>query len=155
LSPFQFNDVLNDTLERPSRVSFIKLSEESNESCQGIVIQHVFPQAITIAEERTIFLPATSVKKCPWKDSVVSSQCMLILNTTTEVELESMDISFPLVSIISAQENVSSIRPKMVEAKSYAVKINKTKVVINGGTRGQNHSAKRRRWPMNRKDGPN
>ncbi len=61
---FQFN--VNDTLERPSRVSFIKFSEESNESCQGIVIQHVFPQVITIAEERTIFLPATSVKKCPW-----------------------------------------------------------------------------------------
>ena len=101
MSSFQFN--VNDTFERPSRVSFIKLSEESNESCQGIVIQHVlFPQAITTAEERTIFLPATSVKKSPWKDSVVSSQRRLSLNTTTEVELESMDISVPLVSNISA-----------------------------------------------------
>ena len=41
------------------------------------------------------------------------------------------------------------------EVKSYAVKINKTKVVINGGTRGQNPSAKRWRWPMDRKDGSN
>ena len=128
----QFN--VNDTLERPSRVSFIKLSEESNESCQGIVI----PQAITIAEERTIFLAATSVKKNSWKDSVGSSQRLSAsLNTTTEVVLDSMtmEISVPLVSNISAQANVSSIRPKMVEVKSYAVKINKTKVVINGGTR--------------------
>jgi len=91
----------------PSRVSFIGLSDESNESCQGIVI----PQAITIAEERTIFLAAPSVNKSPWKVSVVSSpQRMLSLNTTTEVELDSMtmDISFPLVSNISAQqENIS------------------------------------------------
>jgi hypothetical protein len=48
---------------------------------------------------------------------------MLSLNTTTEVELDSMDISFPLVSKITAQENVSSIRPKMVEVKSYAINI--------------------------------
>jgi len=41
------------------------------------------------------------------------------------------------------------------EVKSYAVKINKTKVVINGGTRVQNPSAKRWRWPMDRKDGSN
>ena len=130
---FQFN--VNDTLERPSRVSFIKLSEESNESCQGIVTS---PQAITIAEERTIFLAATSVKKNSWKDSVGPSQRLSAsLNTTTEVVLDSMtmEISVPLVSNISAQANVSSIRPKMVEVKSYAVKINKTKVVINGGTR--------------------
>ena len=54
---------------------------------------------------------------------MVSPQRMLSLNTTTEVELESMDISVPLVSNISAQENVSSICPKMVEDKSYAINI--------------------------------
>ena len=126
---------IHDTLERPSRVSSIKLSEESNESCQGNVIQHVFPQVITIAEESTFFLPATSVTKGPSKDSVVSVQCTLSLNTTTEVESESMDLSSPLISTISVQENAFSIRPKMVEVRSYAVKINKTKVVINCGTR--------------------
>ena len=66
----------------------------------------------------------------------VSFQRLLSLNhTISEVETESMDLSSPLISRISVQENAFSIRPKMVEIKSYAVKINKTKVVINGGTR--------------------
>ena len=94
---FQFN--VNDTLERPSRVSFIKLSEESNESCQGIVIQHVFPQVTTIAEERTIFLAAPSVNVSSWKDSVVSSQRMLGLNTTTDSYLVNQRENVFLISM--------------------------------------------------------
>ena len=113
-----------DTIERPSRVSFIKLSEESDESCQGNVIQHVVPQVITIAKERMLFLPAASDTKGSSEDAVVSFQRLLSLKSTTEVESESMDISGPLVSTISVQENAFSIRPKMVEVKFYAVKIN-------------------------------
>ena len=64
----------------------------------------------------------------------VSFQRLLSLNhTISEVETESMDLSSPLVvSTISVQENAFSIRPKMVEVKFSVVKINKTKVVING-----------------------
>jgi hypothetical protein len=71
------------------------LSDESNEPCQGIVI----PQAITIAEERTILLAAPSVNKSSWKDSVVSSQRMLGLNTTTDSYLVNQRENVFLISM--------------------------------------------------------